>query len=152
MDRPGTAAAGMDRLPVKFTRLVSSAGDWVKHQAARLGTVTHAANNHVTSFVVDGGATVTRTLRDSTADRPKYAATKKRKGPVDSVPAPVVAAPACFSVLPHSFNCFDTVDVEGGRASRVDGSGASLLRRPRAHQFLSEPDRQRGRHFARPKD
>mmetsp|Transcript_15048 Transcript_15048/g.52826 ORF Transcript_15048/g.52826 Transcript_15048/m.52826 type:complete len:338 (+) Transcript_15048:378-1391(+) len=64
-------AAGENRLPAWVTNLVASAGKWVKHQAARLGVVTHAANNYETTEMADGGAIVKKILRDSTAERRK---------------------------------------------------------------------------------
>ena len=52
------------------TSLVSAAAKLVQHSAALLGEVTHAANHYSRSEIVDGGATVTRIMRDSTAERP----------------------------------------------------------------------------------
>ncbi len=121
------AAAGRDRLPVKFTRLVSTAGEWVRHQAAKLGTVTHAANNFVASFVADGGATVTKTLRDSTADRPRYATARKRKVPSVGAPAVVDAAPARPSDLADSFSSMATADDGRALQRRRVGRHATAL-------------------------
>ncbi len=63
-------AAGHDRIPRWVMQQVADAAKLVQYSAAKLGAVTHAANNLSVTVVVDGGATVTRTVRDSTAERP----------------------------------------------------------------------------------
>jgi hypothetical protein len=76
------AAASEHRLPGWVTKLVTSAGTWAKHQAARLGTVMHAANNFESTELVDGGDLVKKVLRDSTAERPQHSSKRKRASAV----------------------------------------------------------------------
>ena len=64
------AAATPHRLPAWVTEAVLAAGRLVQHHAARLGTVTWAANNHEVLSVSAGGDTVRTIVRDSTAVRP----------------------------------------------------------------------------------
>ena len=67
------------------------------HAAATLGIITHAANNHKVSEMVDGGALVTRTLRDS-VDEPKR---KRVAVPVPQTADPPVVPTASTSSKPH---------------------------------------------------
>ena len=73
-------------------RLLQNAEILVKHEAALVGVVTHAANHHEVCTVSVDGKPMTRLLRDSTGQR-RYRASG---GHVDAAPAPavVVAAPA----------------------------------------------------------
>ena len=66
----------------------------VKHQAARLGAVTHSANNYETSEMVDGGALVKRTLRDSTAERPQYKKKKNKRPATCASPKAAMPSPS----------------------------------------------------------
>ena len=62
-------AAGRHRLPEWALQRLAAAAQLVKHAAAQLGVVTHRANNHQVTHLVDGGVTVTRVCRDSSAER-----------------------------------------------------------------------------------
>ena len=62
------AAAG-DRAPAWAIQCLEDSGELVRHSAAKLGTVTYRANHHEISEVIDGGAIVTRRIRDSTAEQ-----------------------------------------------------------------------------------
>ncbi len=53
---------------------MQDASKLVQHHAAKLGAATHEANNHKITVTLDGGATVECTVRDSTAERPRWRA------------------------------------------------------------------------------
>ena len=65
-------AARKDKLPSWALRLVEDSATFVRHQAARLGTATFHANNHLKTVTLDGGKQVTQLCRDSTAQAPTY--------------------------------------------------------------------------------
>ena len=65
VDALAKMAAGMFVAPPEVTRALDSATEAVKHAAMRLGSVTHAANNHTTTITDDSGNIVKRVLRDA---------------------------------------------------------------------------------------
>ncbi len=65
VDSLAKLAAASARLPTWLTSRVASF-------AKRLGVATHGANNYKTEVTLDGGKVVTKTLRDSTAERPQW--------------------------------------------------------------------------------
>ena len=67
VDALAKAAAAEHRLPVWVTGWVRNAATLVRHTAATLGAITHAANNYTLSETGPGGEVVTRTIRGSTA-------------------------------------------------------------------------------------
>ena len=69
VDGLAKVAAGRHRLPGWAFQGLGAAAQLVKHAAAQLGVVTHRANNHQVTHLIDGGAVVTRVCRDSTAER-----------------------------------------------------------------------------------
>ena len=96
-----TAAAQL-QVPSSVAAMLRSADAAAAHAACFLGVVTHAANNHKTVQLTEGGNSVTVTLRDS-SDRPKGGSgrtgTDSRAKPPRQLPAPSRPAPSS-SVLP----------------------------------------------------
>ena len=137
------AAAGQNRLPAWVTGLVASAGTWVKHQASKLGAVTHAANNFETTEVIDGGAVVRKVLRDSTAERPQYRARKRAKQIVTTAPLAVsMPRPACGeSALERDFEASASAQARPHRRSGMPrisrAADVSAIVRHRKRQALS---------------
>ena len=92
-DALAKTAAAAHRLPGWVPRLVASASTWVKHQAAKLGAVTHAAKKFLVTRVDEEGASTKLVLRDSSARRPVWIGGKKRRkaafvpGSVDTAPS-----------------------------------------------------------------
>ena len=75
-------------------KLVLSSRAHVRYQAAKLGVLTHAANNHVVQVHRQDGSTVNRTMRDAVDDRPAAnAAIRKRKIGPPAVPESVGEQP-----------------------------------------------------------
>ena len=81
--------AARHRLPGWALSIVKATGELLQYNAARLGTATHLANNHEEIVTLEGGLTVRRFRRDSTAQRPAC-----KKG---SQPRPSPEQPACSS-------------------------------------------------------
>ena len=79
VDLLAKSAALQSRLPKKVTQFVARSAKLVEHQAARLGTATHLANNHKITVTLDGGATEIRTVRDSTAIRTSWSSKQSRR-------------------------------------------------------------------------
>jgi hypothetical protein len=78
-------------------RLLGRAEALVKHEAAVVGVVTQAANNHSVEVVTPEGRTMTKTVRDSTgvrAARGRHAATK----PIVPVAASAITQPAAVAI------------------------------------------------------
>ncbi len=67
VDSLAKAAASPHRVPQWFTSRVAVAGKMVQHQVAKLGVVTHSANNHPTEVTLENGEKTWQTARDSTA-------------------------------------------------------------------------------------
>jgi len=140
------AAAGKNRLPAWVTSLVASAGKLVKHQAAKLGAVTHAANNYETTEVVDGGALVKRILRDSTAERPQLAFRKKKKLAATAAPKPsALPSPDAraevdsdLELLAHERSSPRRRSGRRGAASSADAASAARQRKRRALSSVEE--------------
>ena len=140
------AAAGQNRLPAWATSLVSSAGTWVKHQAAKLGAVTHAANNYETTEVVDGGAIVKKVLRDSTAERPQLAYRKKKALAATAASKPS-AMPSPDARVEFNSDLEHLADERSappkrsghrGAASSADAASAARQRKRRALSSIEE--------------
>ncbi len=89
VDALAKRAASEYRLPTWALRQVDTAAQLVKYQAAKLGVVTHRVNNCRASQILDGGATVTKLLRDSTAERqPRAPGHRRRRQQPSADPAP----------------------------------------------------------------
>jgi anti-sigma28 factor (negative regulator of flagellin synthesis) len=86
-------AAGRHRLPEWAFQMLGAAAQLVKHAAAQLGVVTHRANNHKVTHLIDGGATVTRVCRDSNAEKQQPRLFKVRP-PASSVSTSASGGPA----------------------------------------------------------
>ena len=82
-------AAGHERIPTFITSQVGAAAKLVQHSAGLLGEVTYVANHCARTEVVEGGATVTRIMRDSTAERPRWKALAPRGEALSEVSSPV---------------------------------------------------------------
>ena len=67
VDALAKLSATLHRLPEEALRKVDIARQLVKYEAAKLGVVTHRANNHKVTGLDEGGAITTKTARDSTA-------------------------------------------------------------------------------------
>ena len=76
------------------TRYVDTAADLLKLEAAALGAVTRAANNHPVDVVTVSGSTVVTTRRDSVTARRDVAARPRRKQP------PTLAVPDPMPIRP----------------------------------------------------
>ena len=67
VDALAKTAAAHFQAPRNISTLLCSADAAAAHAACLLGVVTHAANNHATTQVVEGGGTINVTLRDSSS-------------------------------------------------------------------------------------
>ena len=86
-------AAGAHCEPECLVELAAGLDAATAHAAALLGTVTHCANNHRITEIGDGGAVVTRVVRDS-VDKPRFKRVAKPKAQVAApAPPPIAAAP-----------------------------------------------------------
>jgi hypothetical protein len=91
VDALAKVAAASRRAPLAVRRLLESAVAAVKHSAALLGVVTHAANNHKAPFQRPDGSWSSRTLRD--AQQPVQQVRKRRREPKPPPePAPLPTA------------------------------------------------------------
>ncbi len=122
VDALAKTAADHERLPRWATSFVGDAAALVQHHAARLGAATHAANNHHVITTIDGGACVTRVLRDSTAECPTKRQKKKRIVVDADVCAP--AAPADPSLPPGPGSCGGSGNALWASCGRVRGHQA----------------------------
>ena len=50
-------------------KLIAEAGSLVRHAATKVGVITYCANRYEITEIIDGGATLTKYVRDSTADQ-----------------------------------------------------------------------------------
>ncbi len=83
------AAAAPHRLPGWFFKSIGTATDLVKHSAALLGIVAHAANNHRVDRPDEEGVVKTVVLRDSTAQaRPSQRTGLRKRAAADEAPGP----------------------------------------------------------------
>ena len=80
VDALAKQAAAQRQAPESLTRLLKSAKVAVKHAAALLGEVTHAANNHKVVVNRPDGRVVTQVLRDATPKPPQSAAASGKAG------------------------------------------------------------------------
>ena len=93
VDALAKLAARKHRLPAIVKQKLDDASTLLRYQAALLGVVTHAANNHRVEQVREDGTTVTIVQRDSTADRQQPRSFKVRPPkPTLDVPAPAVGS------------------------------------------------------------
>ena len=63
-------AASEHRLPSHALHQVEASAQLVRYHAAKLGVVTHSANNHHVPMVDESGATVVKVVREATVQRP----------------------------------------------------------------------------------
>jgi hypothetical protein len=82
-------AAAFDRVPPSTLAKVKAAGRAVEHSLAKLGTITHACNNHVVDVVRPDGTLGHRKLRDSAPEK-----RSARRGRPMVVARPVLAPAA----------------------------------------------------------
>ena len=85
VDALAKEAASSRQAPMAITRLLSSGRAAVRHSAALLGRVTHAANNCIMDCTLPDGNVVQRACRD--AQQPRFTR-KRRKDSTDSAPRP----------------------------------------------------------------
>ena len=68
-DALAKSAAGDDATRAAAFRQITVAQLALTHHAVVLGMTTHAANNHEITDMIGGGATVTKLVRDSSAEQ-----------------------------------------------------------------------------------
>lgn len=95
-------AAGKNRLPEWAFKMLGAAAQLVKHSAAQLGVATHRANHHKVTQMVDGGTTVTKVCRDSTAERqqPRFFKARPPKPRVEASSSSSALQPLACSAAP----------------------------------------------------
>ncbi len=122
--------AARHRLPRWALSIVRNAGALLKHQAARLGTATHLANNHEVLVTLANGSTVKKFVRDSTAQRPHFS----KKSRAVHTPGSSRSATTCSSVgTRFAAPTFDPVQGRGRKR-------ASSLAVHRLRQLALEED------------
>ena len=121
-DALAKAAASENRLPKWVPKIVALASKWVKHQAAKLGAITHAANNFVTVSTDEDGSTITRTRRDSVAERPAWIRRKPK--------CCTKVEPACSSTAPPVLS--GILAAPGGRDAAEAEAIATVARQRRS--------------------
>ena len=103
-DRLAKNGAASTQLTIAADAAIKAAGDALLQAAARLGTVTHAANNYKTIVVREDGTTVTHVARDSSAIPPCRAAAKfdrlQANASASATPAAAAARPRVRVVAP----------------------------------------------------
>ena len=134
-------AAARSRLPAWAIGHVKDAGKLYAHHAARLGSVTHDANNYRQKLINEDGQEVTRMLRDSTAARPWIS--RKFLRPPPDLPSNHAMPQTCASVVLGSTGCGERCNGPakvsgGGRPASVPPSDYARYRRNSAQVELHQ--------------
>ncbi len=103
VDALAKKAAAEQQAPAAITRLLGRAKAAVRHAAALLGEVTHAANNHSTNVTGPDGLVQVKVVRDA-MPRPArgHSATQEQRRTPPPPPAPAELPSSCSICLPAS--------------------------------------------------
>ena len=109
VDALAKRAAASRQAPMAIIRLLSSGRSAVRHAAALLGRVTHAANNCTLNYTLPDGTVVQRICRD--AQQPRFTRKRPRENSdsvssLPALPAPLpqatMDAPSCAQLTHRS--------------------------------------------------
>jgi len=102
VDALAKKAAAERQAPAAITRLLGSAKAAVRHAAALLGEVTHAANNHRTNVTGPDGSVHVKVVRDAMPKPARGDGATREQRRMPPPPAPAELPASCSMCLPAS--------------------------------------------------